>query len=210
MSHPPTRPGLSGRLKSLSSDETLSPAGFDLDDVVRGGRRRRRRRTVAQVSAAAVAVVALSAGIALPQLGRGDGGTPFVPATAPPASSAPALPGIDLGTDLDVTYKQAGRTVTLSRKGTELGTMTLLSADYGATSAHVVFAFAVSRELIVERGLFILWDGASGENSASDTTKLTLPPGSHTVALDFRDLRSAGEAVGWAPANGDAVWPKTE
>lgn len=210
MSQPPTRPGLSARLKHLDAEAPLQRPSFDLDDVVRGGRRRQRRRTVAQVAASVVVVAALSAGVALPQLRGGGEPAPVLPATAPPASSAPSLPGIDLAEDLNLTYQKTGMTVTMTKKGTRIGTMTLKSADYTAKTGRVVLDFDASRELIVDTNLFILWDAQSRENSVTKGAKLTLAPGPHTITLEFSDLLSTAEAVGWAPSNGEAVWPRNE
>lgn len=66
------------------------PAGFTVDDVVKGGSRRRRRRSLGAVAggAAAVAAAAVVAGGVIPLPG-GD-------QTAPPAATSTTLPGCTL------------------------------------------------------------------------------------------------------------------
>ncbi|MGW4942007.1 hypothetical protein ACWEOZ_10510 [Actinoplanes sp. NPDC004185] len=207
MSQQPTGTSLSDRLKQLHNQhEPPHPPAFGLDDVVRGGRRRRHRRTLAQATAGIVAVAALATGIALPQL-RAEPNTPGVVPPATRATSAPALPAVDLANDAHLTYTKSGETVTVTKNGTPVATMTRLSFSSTKTSGQAVITIEAARRLTVDTALFVLYDAAGNENSPSQTKKLALDAGKHSITLIFTQTGKP-EAVGWAPSNGSAVWEK--
>ncbi|UQU62584.1 hypothetical protein COUCH_26590 [Couchioplanes caeruleus] len=207
MSQQPTGTGLSDRLKQLQrQQEPLHQPAFGLDDVVRGGRRRRHRRTLAQAAAGIVAVAALATGIALPQL-RSSTSTPSAVPPATSAAPAPILPAVDLANDTHLTYAQNGKTVTITKNGSPVATMTLLSFSSTSTSGHVVISTEAARRLTVDTALFVLYDTYGNENSASHTKKLALDTGTHSIDLTFVQTGNP-EAVGWAPADGSATWVK--
>jgi hypothetical protein len=207
MSQQPTGTGLSDRLKQLQrQQEPLHQPAFGLDDVVRGGRRRRQRRTLAQTAAGIVAVAALATGIALPQLRASSN----LPTAVPPATSAapaPVLPAVDLANDPHMSYSETGKTVTVTKNGNPVAAMTLSSFSSTKTSGHVVISIEAVRRLTVDTALFVLYDADGNENSPSQTKKLSLDAGKHSITLTFTQTGDP-EAVGWAPSDGSAVWEK--
>ncbi len=209
MSTPPTGPRLSDRLKHLQSAEAPLPgARFGIDDVIRGGRRRRRRRTVASV-AAGIAVLALGAGLVVSRTGEGTG--PVLPPAATPSSataSIAALPPVDLAEDTTVTYRQSGKEVTATRKDGPVATITLTSATYTSTGGHIVFDVDAARTVTVDTAMFLLYDIGGGENAPDSQPKLRLTTGRHTITLDYSGVGAEPGAVGWAAADGSAMWAR--
>jgi len=206
----PTGRSLSDQLKQLQyAEPPLDPTSFTVDDVVRGGRRRRQRRTAVQIAAAVAAVAALGTGIVLPQLhGNGNDAPPAVPTI----SSAPALPRIDLA-DKKVTFTQKGATATAKKSGKVVATLTLTSATWGTKSSQFVFSIDAMQPVRIDTAGFTLYAGGA-ENSMDSERKINLPAGKSTFTLDFKDVHdymsnpTEPEAIGWFPANGDALWER--
>jgi uncharacterized protein YdeI (BOF family) len=158
--------------------------------------------------AAAVALAASGIATSLVAFAGGAGaGEVKAPAAAikPAAAVAQAAP-LDLAQE-QLTYVKHDTTVTVSKAGTVVATITLESAKYTDSSGRIEFTVDAKRPVLIDTQLFTLYDSDGGENSVSGAEAVTLTTGQHPLVLDFSDTGKP-EAVGWAPSDGDAVWAR--
>ncbi|MGW4942009.1 hypothetical protein ACWEOZ_10520 [Actinoplanes sp. NPDC004185] len=111
---------------------------------------------------------------------------------------------LDLAT-ARLAYVQRGATVTASKNGTAVATITLTAARYTDTGGHLMFTVDARRPILIDTGMFIVYDARGNENSPEASRAVKLATGRHTLKLTYRDT-ARPEAVGWAPADGSAVW----
>jgi hypothetical protein len=198
--------GLSEHLKRLQAAEAvLPPAPFGIDDVIRGGRRRRQHRSVAIAAAGLAAVAGLGVAVVLNPVKREA--LPLPPAMTAPAPTASPVNLSEAG----VSFRQSGPTVTVSRNGATVGTVTLTAATYTSSSGRVVLSITTRVSLALATDRFVLYDSSGGENSPQSRRVLRLNPGTHELTLEFVDTGQP-EAVGWVPQDGEgatAVWPRS-
>lgn len=198
---------LSARLKQLDQAQPpLQPAPFGVDDIVRGGRRRRRNRTIATGAATiAAAAVLITGSITVGNLNRPVPGP--VPA-APSPSVAPSLPLVDAA-DPTVKYAQDGDTVTATKDGKTVATITLTDKTFTSTPAEASLSVTAQQPFSLDPALFVLYDAAGGENTPdTPTAKLRVDTGTQTLTLTFSDVVDP-QAIGWTPQSGEggaAVW----
>jgi hypothetical protein len=130
-------------------------------------------------------------------------------AKAKPVSLAAQVAPIDLS-DERLTFVQKGATVTVSKKGTMVATVTLTSATYTATSARAVFSVDAKQPVLLDPRGFLVYDADGGENAGQwhSPRNSTLPAGRHELIVDFLDIHAKSQAIGWAQANGEAVWER--
>ena len=129
---------------------------------------------------------------------------------AKPTASVSQVAPLDLASQA-LTFTQKGATVSASNKGTVVASLTLKSATYGAKSGHAVFTVDAKQPVLLDRGLFVLYDADGGENTAASPSKVTLAAGQHSVVLDFRDTHARPQAIGWVPvagAGGAGTWQR--
>jgi hypothetical protein len=205
MSDRPEPRRLSTHLKHLEDElGGLSPAAFDVDDIVRGGRRRHRNRRVAQ-SAAAVAAVAV---MSVPAITGAAGTRPGndVPAATggpKPTVSRLPLPTIDLA-DATLTYQQTGAVVTVKQKRAVVATVTLTAASYTGDSVHATVTVRSEHPVTVDTSLFTVFVD-DGDVLVDKPRKSTLPAGVHTVVITATGIGSEPRGIGWTAGDG-AQW----
>lgn len=160
------------------------------------------------VAASLVALAAAAAVATVGDLAFAGDSEPTKPSAAvsAPATTSASAP-LDLA-EAHLSYRKEGDTVTATREGTKVATLTLTSARYAETSATVQFTVDAERAVEIDPRMFIVWDAESGENSATATAPVSMDTGRHTLSLTFADLPSQGQAIGWAPSDGEAVWER--
>ncbi|UQU62586.1 hypothetical protein COUCH_26600 [Couchioplanes caeruleus] len=114
---------------------------------------------------------------------------------------------LDLAAE-QLAYVKRGATVTAAKKGAVVATITLSSAKYTASGAHVTFAVDARQPVLVDTGMFIVYDANGNENAPEQSRAVKLTTGRHTLELTYRDTTARPEAIGWAPSDGDAVWAR--
>lgn len=129
------------------------------------------------------------------------------PVAAVAAAPAPAIADRDPA----LKYTQDGKVVTITRKGTEVATVTLTSAAYAKKSAQVVLSVAAARPFTVDPAMFTLYDAQGWENDPVQTKVVRFEAGTRTLRLTFTGTPAEPVALGWVPQYGEAavaVWER--
>ncbi len=130
-------------------------------------------------------------------------------ATAAPAGAAASyrMGGPVDASDPAVRYAQKGNTVTATRDGKVVATISMKSASYTKESGTIELTVTAKQPFIVDTNRFVLYD-LEGENSAEEDRTIRVDAGTHTISLDFADTGQP-EAFGWVPQDGEdgaGVW----
>ncbi len=151
-------------------------------------------------------IVAAGLGIATSVTAVLLGANAYATPNGAPAAPAGAAASYQAGSPVDasdpaVRYTQKGNTVTATRDGKVVATISMKSATYTKTFGVIELTVTAKQPFIVDTDLFVLYD-AEGESSAGEPRKIRVDAGTQTIELDFADT-DRPEAVGWVPQDGE-------
>jgi hypothetical protein len=157
-------------------------------------------------------IVAAGLGIATSASAVMLGANAYAAPNAAPAAPAGAVASYQVAGPVDasdpaVRYTQKGNTVTATRDGKVVATISLKSASYTKESGRIELTVQAKQPFALDTERFVLYD-AEGENSADEARTIRVNAGTHTIALDFADTHRP-EALGWVPQDGEdgaGVW----
>ncbi len=151
-------------------------------------------------------IVAAGLGIATSVTAVLLGANAYATPNGAPAAPAGAAASYRTGNPVDasdpaVRYTQKGNTVTATRDGKVVATVSMKSATYNKEFGSIELTVTAKQPFVLDTDLFVLYD-AEGENGADDAGKIRVDAGTRTIELQFNDT-DRPKALGWVPQDGE-------
>jgi hypothetical protein len=151
-------------------------------------------------------VIAAGLGIATSVTAVALGANAYAAPSGAPAAPAGAAASYRVGGPVDasdpaVRYTQKGNTVTATRDGKVVATISMKSASYTDEHGTIELTVTAKQPFVLNTDRFVLYD-AEGENSADEDRTIRVDAGTQTITLDFADTAKP-EALGWVPQDGE-------
>jgi antitoxin (DNA-binding transcriptional repressor) of toxin-antitoxin stability system len=165
--------------------------------------------SVAGIGVMTAVVLGIAGNSAAAQSSAGPGArqAPVAPvASVVAAKQAWARPAAPVrAEDRSLTFKHAGRSVTVSKRGRVVATVTVVATTYGSRSARATLQVKAVQRFSLNTDRFMVNDLDGGENSVHAPRTRTLNRGTSTFVLQFTNTHAKPWALGWVP-NDDAVF----